>query len=98
MLSEIDLDDLVGRIVATTIDKTLEKLDVKFSIYGRSLVVTANGKKHDISKTIPESVWDLGGEVKNPIDDWKIREMLCLVVRDFVKGKYPLTDVGKIIM
>lgn len=97
-ITDKDFEYLLKKVETEVKDKTLESLDVKFSVYGKSLVVVTNGIRHDISKNIPDNIWEIGGEIKSPEDNWKIRTMLCMYVRSLVKELYPTADVDKIVM
>jgi len=72
-------------------------VEIRFSIYHKTLKIKIGEDEYDISKNISLAVWEIGGEYKDPVSNWKIRKKLCKVTRKFLKKYDPEMNVEDII-
>ena len=78
------IDELFDKVSETIKERTIETLEFDLSIYRKRIILIINKIPYDISSSIPENIWNIGGIYKKPREDWEIRVFIVQKVREFV--------------
>lgn len=91
------IEKLFNKVKEEIEDRTIKTIDGEFSIYRHKAILIINGKPYDISKSISEEVWNIGGEYKSPEDKWKISCEVNKQARIFLCDFDPSLDINKFL-